>query len=136
VDDRDSGDAASVGGEKLRREVVAPLDDDVVPGDEVDGVVREEPMLVQVHRQCRRDGRQAARGCRALRGPDVGVLEEDLAMEIRAVDDVVVAQTERPHAGAHERQRRRTTETADADDQHPSVPAVHGASGKYSSRLK
>ena len=49
---------------------------------------------------------------------DVVVLVEDLALEVREVDDVEVDDADRADAGEREVERRRAAEAARADDQH------------------
>ena len=53
------------------------------------------------------------------------------------VDLVVVAKTDGPDPGPREHHRRRATDAAHADDEHPRLRARHDATpGKYSSMLK
>jgi hypothetical protein len=138
VDDRDACDEARVGGEELGGEVVAPLDDEVVAAGERDRVARQEPRAMQLHANARRRGRERARGRVELRRADVRVLEEDLPVQVRPLDDVVVAKTERADAGVRQREGGGAPEAPRADDEHARVPPAHARAslGKYSSRLK
>ena len=107
VDDRDARQRARVGSEKLRREVVGPLEHDVVLPDERQRVVRQEARPVQPELRRRRSrvshGAERPRGRVELRRPDVGVGEQDLPVKVRALDDVVVAEAQRGHPGASQR---------------------------------
>jgi hypothetical protein len=148
VHDRLLRDPTRVGGEELGREVVAALDDHVVARRELDGVVREHPLRVTLDAELGHQAEQ--RGCRGLdlRLADVVVAKEDLTMEVRGLDDVVVGDADRAHAGACERHRGGTAEATRAD--HEDTRACedesigHGETstssaltpGKYSSRLK
>jgi hypothetical protein len=59
-------------------------------------------------------------------------------VQVAALDRVVVAEPKGAHAGVRQRERRRATEPADADDQHARRGAAHAPASfaKYSSRLK
>ncbi len=54
--------------------------------------------------------------------PDVGRPEEDLAVQVRLVDDVEVDEAERADAGGREIQRGRRAEAARADEQERGPP--------------
>ena len=77
---------------------------------------------------------------RASASPTSALVEEDLPVQVRALDHVVVAEPERADARARERERRRAPEAADADQQDACARARRrrhrAASAKYSSRLK
>ena len=53
-----------------------------------------------------------------LRLSDVHVVEQDLPMEVRCLDRIVVGDADRAHAGPREGDRRGTAQTADAHDEH------------------
>ena len=77
----------------------------------------DEHLLVgdDVHVGVQGVDRLAGRLDLALADPVVGV--EDLALEVRQVDDVEVDDADRADAGGREVERRRRAETAGADEQ-------------------
>ena len=54
-----------------------------------------------------------------LRPADVGGAEQDLAVDVRLVDHVVVDHRDRADTGGHQRLHHGAPEPARADDQHP-----------------
>ena len=87
------------------REVVGAVDDDVVAVDDVEDVVGAEADVV-------RDDVDVGvqRGERLLRGVDLAVADalevvQDLALQVRRVDDVHVDDAERADAGGGEVER-------------------------------
>lgn len=135
---RHAREGAGVGGEELRGEVVASLDDQVVGADELHRVVRQEARVVDAHVHAWREPLERALCRGGLLDSHVGVVEEDLPVEVRALDHVVVGEPERAHAGAGQHHRRGASEASDADEEDLRRAPLHGAAslGKNSSRLK
>jgi hypothetical protein len=101
-----------------RFEVVRPVDDDVVPGDEPIDVVGPEPLDVLLHRRLgveRPDGRLGRVG---LAHPEPVHAVEHLALEVRLLDHVVVDDADGADPGRREVQRDGRPETAGTDEQH------------------
>ena len=118
VDDRDPVPHRRVVDEVSGREVVGAVDDHVpAVGEDPLDVLRVEPLLERhdVHVRVERLDR-------ALRGRDLRLAEplgrvDDLALEVRVVDDVGVDDPERPDARGGEVERGRRAEPARADQQ-------------------
>ena len=102
-------------------EVVAAVDDEVVVGEQRDGVVNVESELVQANRDERVDPKDGV--ARALRlGPaDIGGAVDDLALQVGLVDGVEVDDAQRADTGSGQIQQRRRTQPAGADHQHASI---------------
>ena len=98
-------------------EGVGPVDDHVVAADDPVDVVGDEHLLVghDGHVRIQRLDRLARRFDLALADPVVRV--EDLALEVREVDNVEVDDPDRADAGRREVERGRAAETAGADQQ-------------------
>ena len=85
-------------------EVVAPLDHDVVPAARAPPRCAAGGACRAMRRPPPGTSRSSARVAAAtLLDAHVRVVEEDLPVQVRALDHVVVAQPERPHARARER---------------------------------
>ena len=67
-----------------------------------------------------RDGRGGPENS-ALGAADVGLPVDDLALEVRLVDDVVVDDAERADSGGGEVEQRGAAESTGADDEHLGV---------------
>ena len=118
MDDRDLVPDGGVVQQVARREVVGAVDDHVpaVGEDPVD-VLGGEPLLVGLHGHV-----GVERLERPLRRLGLGLAEpvgrvDDLALEVRRVDGVVVDDPERADAGGGEVERRRRAEPAGADQE-------------------
>ena len=118
MDDRDPAPHGGVVHEVARREVVGAVDDHVPAlGEDAVDVLRREPLLEGHDANVR-----VQRLERALRGLDLGLAEpvgrvDDLALEVRLVDDVGVDDPERADTGRGEVERRGRAEPAGADEQ-------------------
>src|SRR6516225_6747577 len=117
-DERLLGKEAGVGDEVARGEIVGAVDNDVIAGDERQRVGGDEPRRVRLHRHVRVEA--ADRGRRALHlGPaDLGRAVDDLALQVRERDRVVVDDAERADPGRGEIEQRRRAQPAGPDDQH------------------
>ncbi len=120
VDPREPALDREVVQEVARREVVRAVEQEVGAPRELGEVVRVEVVRVDLDARRPADARE-----RFPRGLDlrravvrVALVEEDLARQVRELDDVAVDEHEPPDAAAHERLRERAAERADADDEH------------------
>src|SRR5215510_718168 len=104
---------ASVRHQIARGEIVGAVGNDVIAGDQRERVCRGEPRRVRLHRHVRVEA--ADRGRRALHfGPaDFGRAMDDLALQVRERDRVVVDDADRRQI-----EQRRRAQPAGADDQH------------------
>jgi hypothetical protein len=106
VNDRSLGDAASVRDEELRRKVVRALDDEIATAHELGGIFGNDPRVVELDARATAETFESTRSCVELVAPDILVGEEDLPVEIRPLDAIVVDEDQRPDAGARQDQRR------------------------------
>ena len=114
-------DDGGVVDEVARGEVVGAVEDEVVVGEDLEHVVVVEPDVVLDDLHVRVDlGDRGGRGL-DLGPADVGLPVDDLALQVRLVDDVVVDDAERADAGGGEVEQRRAAEAARADDEHLGV---------------
>ena len=102
-------------------EVVGAVQDQVVLLEQVDRVVRLQPDLVQPHLDQRVDLPDGVTRALGLGPADVGLPMDDLALQVRFVDDVELDDPDGPNAGRGEVQQRRRSQPACADDQHAGV---------------
>jgi hypothetical protein len=102
-------------------EVVGAVEDQVVTVEQVDGVVPIKPDLIQMDAHQRVDlGDRVARGLGF--GPtDIADAVDDLTLQIRLLDDVVVHDADRADPGRGQVEQRWRAETACADHQHPRI---------------
>src|SRR5881409_441254 len=99
------------------REVVRPIDDDVVVFQDLKRIVRGQVRLVSLHVDVRVDlGDPFFRNLDLL-AADVLRPVQHLALQVRLVDDVEVDDPETAHAGGAEVLRERHAEPTGADDQ-------------------
>jgi hypothetical protein len=110
-------DAARIGREELGGEIVGAFDDHVDRSDEFSRVFGEQAGPNELD-----PGGAVYASERVPRGvelvsPDVALRKQDLPVEIRDIDRVVVHEHDATHAGPGERKSRRAAEPADADDQ-------------------
>ena len=103
--------------EVARREVVGAVDDDVVVADDVEGVARVERHVVTDDLDVRVDAMDGGLGGLGLEPAQVGVRVDDLAVQVRQLDDVSVDDTDRPDASRGEVEQRGRAEPAGADDE-------------------
>jgi hypothetical protein len=115
---RDAEQHAGVVDEVARREVVGPVDDEVVATDHVQGVLRRQVRLVLDDLHVRVDLEDRRLGRVDLVRADVRGAVDDLPLQVRRVDDVVVDQADGADAGRGEVERQRRPEPAGADEQH------------------
>ena len=103
------------------REVVGPVDDEVVPVDDVEDVVRAEPDVVGDDVDVGVERREGLLGRvdLALADPVHGV--QDLALQVRGVDDVHVDDPDGAHPGRGQVERGRRAESARTEEQDPGV---------------
>ena len=118
VDVRLAQEHARVVDQVAGREVVSPVHDHVVFGENLQRVATIDRMLVADDVQVGVDGLQLLLGAGDLGPADVGREVDDLALEVRDVDDVEIDQPDRanPGRGQVERQRRAQPAGADAED--------------------
>ena len=100
------------------RKVVAAVDDDIVAGDEVDGVSRRQRMPVRLDANVGIDGMQARFRRFQFRPPDVGGGMEDLALQVGEVDGIEIYQAQSADPGGREIHRRGRSQTTGADAKH------------------
>ena len=110
---------AGVVDEIARRQAIAAIEHQVVPGDELHHVgglqfhrVRDDPDL----RIQRGEALASGLGLGAREGAGV---EQHLALQVGQLDAIAVEQAERAAAGRRQVQRRRRAEAAGAHHQHP-----------------
>ena len=103
------------------REVVGAVDDQVVGLEDLEDVGRVEPLLVQHDLDVGVGLLDRLLGADRLRLPDVGLAVDDLALQVRLVDDVEVDDPERADPGGGQVEQRGRAEAAGADDQHLGV---------------
>ena len=118
VRDRDPGRDRGIVEDVARLERVGAIEDDVVAGDDPVDVVRDEHLLVRDDRHVRVERGERLAGALDLLLADAVVGVDDLALEVREVDDVEVDDPDRPHACGREIQGGRRAEPARADQQH------------------
>jgi hypothetical protein len=109
---------ARVSAQKLGREVIRALDHHVDRARQIPRIVGQEAGAHELDAA----GERTRAIQRALRGIElvtahVRLAEQDLAMQIGAVDQVIVAQHDAAHAGLDQGERDRAAEAADADDE-------------------
>ena len=109
---------AGIADEVAGREIVGPVDDEVVARQDGEHVRRLEPHVVRDDGDV---GVERAHGVGRgvdLAPPDVRGRVEDLPLEVGDVDDVIVDDPERPHARGREVEQRGRAEPARPDDEH------------------
>ena len=98
--------------------VVGSVHDKVVCRDELPRVARREPELVAFDPHERVDGGDAVR-CRIdFWAPDIDGGVNNLALQVRYIDDVVIDDPQRADPGCGEVGRRDGTQPARSDDEH------------------
>src|SRR5579875_2552949 len=102
-----------------RGERIGPVDDDVVESDEFASVRRVEADGDRIDRDLRIERMQPLRRDARFRLPDVARRIEDLALQIRYVDRIVVDDPDAPDPGGGEIGEDRRAQAARADAQHP-----------------
>ncbi len=120
---------AGIGDRIARGEVIRALGDDVVEGDEGAGVVRIDPRDVFLDLHMRVQPLDEARRRNRLARADILRAEDDLPLQVRQRDMVVVDDADGADAGGGEIGEQRRTEPAGADHQHPRAlqPCLSGA---------
>ena len=120
-DERALGEIAGVVDEIARGEIVGAVGDDVVAGDDLDGVLRLEPRGVEARLDMRVQALDAL--CRASRLVGAGACRvvHDLPLEIVEADAVVVDDADLADARGGEIEEERRAEAAGADHQHLGV---------------
>ena len=112
---------ASVVDQVAGGEVVRAVQDQVVPGEDVQGVGRVQPIGVQVDRDQRVDLGDRLLGRDRLALADVGLAMDHLTLQVRLVDDIEVEDAEGADPGGGEVEQRRGPESARPDHQHLGV---------------
>ena len=102
VHDRDPLEQRGVVDQVPGREVVGPIDDEVVAVDDVEDVVGTEPCVVGDHVEIRVNEGQGLLRRIDLALTDPVKVVEDLSLEVRGIDDVHVDDAERPDTGRRE----------------------------------
>ena len=119
--DRDAELHRRVVDEEAGREVVGAVDDDVVAVEDRQHVVGAEPDVVGDDVDVGVEQGERLLGRVDLAIADAVDVVEDLALEVRLVDDVHVDDAERADAGGREVERGRRAEPAGAEQQHLGV---------------
>ena len=102
-------------------EVVGAVENQVVLLEQLDGVVRLQPNLVQPDLDERVDLLDRVARTLRLRPADVGLAVDDLALKVGFVDDVELDDADGAHAGRGQIQQCRRAQPACADDQYAGV---------------
>ena len=106
-DERALGQIAGVVDQIARGEIVGAVGDDVVIGDDLDGVLRLEPRGVKTGVDVRVQALDALRRASRLVGAGACRVVDDLPLEIVEADAVVVDDTDLAHAGGGEIEQER-----------------------------
>ena len=104
-----------------RREVVGAVEDQVVLLEQFDGVLGLEAQLVQHDLDQRVDLEDRVTRALRLRAADIRLPVDDLALQVRLVDDVELNDADGPDTRGREVQQRRRAQPARADHQHTRV---------------
>lgn len=120
--ERPAGLVAGVGDGVARGEVVGPIGDHVVAGDQVDGVDRSDPHDVGDDPHVRVEMRHRIGGTLDFQTAEIRRSMDDLALKIRQRDRVVVDDTDRADPGRSEVLDQRRAEPPCPDDEHPRGP--------------
>ena len=117
-DERLSRKKAGVGHEIAGREIVGAIGDDVVAADDAERIPRGEPRRVRLDRNVGIETLDCRRCAVHLELADLRRAMDDLALQIRQRDGIVVDDADRAHAGGGQVHERRRTEPACTDHQH------------------
>ena len=112
------GFSARVADAVARREIVGPVDDDVIGPHQVERVGRGNAGFVQINLHFGIDRLQLFLRRLQLGPAHVGREVQDLALEVALVDDVEVDQPDGAHARRRQVQTERRAEAARADQEH------------------
>ncbi len=115
---RPPGEPGRIVAQIARRKVVRAVDQQIILGEQGDGVVRRDAAGVEPQPHVRVQGGEPARGRFDLGRADRRGVVEDLPLQVVLGDPVEVGQAERAHAGGGEVKRRRAAESAGADHEH------------------
>ena len=96
-------------------EIVAAVEDQVVAGEQAFGIAGVEPLRDRGYGDVRIERLCECRGGRGLGLAGLVFAENQLAVEVRQLDRVVVDDRQPPDAGAGERRQRRAADRARAD---------------------
>ena len=118
-DEGAAGQHAGVGDEEAGGEVVGAVADDVVAGDQRQGVVGGEAGFVRLDGDAGVDGAGLFRRRRDLGAAEIGGAVGDLALQVGQLDPVVVDEADMADAGGGEIEQEWAAEAAGADHQHP-----------------
>ena len=118
VDQRLAAQHAGVVEQVARREVVHGGHDDVVAVDHGERGGGAQARGVRLERHLGVERRQPLRRHLGLAPADVGGREQDLALQVGELDDVVVDDADAADAGGGEIEEHRRAEPAGADDEH------------------
>ncbi len=124
--DRLAREPCRIGEQEARREIVGRVDDEVARPHEVERVRRQRATFNRLDLDAELPQVVAERG--ELRPPDVGLFEQDLAMEVRRFDAVVVTYDETSNAGFRERDRDGSSDSASPDEEHAGSAQARSAS--------
>ena len=100
----------------LRRETVAGVDDDIVVGEEACAGGSGHALDPGLHDDPGVEAADKGGGNLGLSAPEIGDAKQGLAVEVRTLDDIVVAQGEMAHPGGGELRDDGRTEPATAND--------------------
>jgi hypothetical protein len=112
---------AGVVDQVARGEVVGAVDDQVVLAEDLQHVVAVQPRLVQADVDQRVDLADGVARALGLGPADVGDAVDDLALQVRLVDDVELDDAERADTGGGQVHEHRRAEAARTDGEHLGV---------------
>ncbi len=101
------GEETGVVHQKARREVVGPVQHDVVLGDERENVLAVDILVIRLDRNLRVDGGQGFPAGLHFRPSERRGGVEDLALEVREIDDIPIDQADGADTGGSEIQTGR-----------------------------
>ena len=102
-------------------EVVGAVDDEVVVGEQRDGIVGRQPKLVQCNGDERVDLGEGIAGAVRLGPADIGAAVDDLALQVGLLDDVELDDAQGADPGGGQIEQCRRAQPAGPDHQHPGV---------------
>jgi hypothetical protein len=129
VDDRDPGSHGGIVEGVARLERVGPVQDDVIALDQALDVVRGEHLLVGDDADVGVESGDRLPGAFRLLLADAVIGVEDLALEVRHVDDVEIDDSDRADAGRRQVEAGRRAQPARADEQDLRVEELRLALG-------
>ena len=121
IDERDAQEMAGVVDQVAGGEVVRAVEHHIVPPHDLEGIVGPQGLAIADDLDIGVEILDPLDGGVDLGLADGALAVQDLALEIAAVDVVVVDDADRPHPGGCQIERRRRTQPAGADQQHAGI---------------